>query len=115
MDDAAALCTRLIPLFEEAQIKIIRLGLHSSEEIKKNMVAGAFHPAFGEIVASRFMLNKVLAYPPGSYEVFVHPKSVSKLKGNQKRNVYFLMEMGYQIRYTVTDKVAVDEVKIVRN
>lgn len=114
VDDAAALCTKLIPLFEKAQIRIIRLGLHSSEDIKKNMVAGAFHPAFGEIVQSRFMLNKVLAYPPGGYEIFVNPKSVSKLKGNQKRNVYFLMEMGYNIKFTVTDKVKADEIKVVR-
>ena len=114
VDDAAALCTKLLPMFEEEKIKVIRLGLHSSEEIKKNMVAGAFHPAFGEIVQSRFMLNKVLEYPPDSYEIFVSPKTVSKLKGNQKRNVYFLMENGYNIKYTVTDKVAEDELKIVR-
>lgn len=114
VDDAAALCTKLLPMFEEEKIKVIRLGLHSSEEIKKNMVAGAFHPAFGEIVQSRFMLNKVLEYPPDSYEIFVSPKTVSKLKGNQKRNVYFLMENGYNVKYTVTDKVAEDELKIVR-
>ena len=114
VDDAAALCTVLLPMFEKVQIKVIRLGLHSSEDIKKNMVAGAFHPAFGEIVQSRFMLNKVLAYPPNDYEIFVNPKSVSKLKGNQKRNVYFLMEMGYNIKFTVSDKVAVDDIKVVR-
>ena len=114
VDDAAALCTQIVPLFEKEKIKIIRLGLHSSEDIKKNMVAGAFHPAFGEIVKSRFMLNKVLAHPPGDYEIFVNPRSVSKLKGQQKRNVYFLMEEGYNIKFNVTDKVEVDELKIVR-
>ena len=61
VDDAAALCTRLLPMFENAGIKVIRLGLHASDDIKKNMVAGAYHEAFGEIVQSRFMLNKVLA------------------------------------------------------
>lgn len=114
VDDAAALCTSLVELFEKAQIKILRLGLHASEEIEKNAVAGAYHPAFGEIVQSRFMLNKVLRHPPGAYQIYVNPKSVSKLKGNQKRNVYFLMEEGYNIQYTVSDKVAVDELKIVR-
>lgn len=114
VDDAAELCTRLVPMFEKAGIKIIRLGLHSSEDIKKNMVAGAFHPAFGEIVLSRFMLNRVLEYPPASYEIFVNPKSVSILKGNQKRNVYFLMEEGYNIKFTVTDKVAEGDLKIQR-
>ena len=112
VDDAAALCTRLVPLFEKAQIKIIRLGLHASEELKKNMVAGAYHDAFGEIVQSRFLLNRVLAYPPGNYEILVNPRLVSRLKGQQKRNVYFLMEQGYNIKYTVTDKV--DELRIIR-
>ena len=114
VDDAAALCTKLLPMFESAGIRVIRLGLHASDDIKKNMVAGAYHEAFGEIVQSRFMLNKVLAHPPGNYEIKVNPRSVSKLKGNQKRNAYFLMEQGYNIKYTVTDKVSVDELKIVR-
>ncbi|MBQ8981929.1 MAG: radical SAM protein [Eubacterium sp.] len=114
VDDAAALCTELLPMFEEAGIRVIRLGLHASDDIKKNMVAGAYHESFGEIVQSRFMLNKVLAYPPGNYEIRVNPRSVSKLKGNQKRNAYFLIEQGYNIKYTVTDKVAVDDLKIVR-
>lgn len=112
VDDAAALCTRLVPLFEKAGIKILRLGLHASEEIKKNMVAGAYHEAFGEIVQSRFLLNRVLACPPGNYEILVNPRLVSKLKGQQKRNVYFLMEQGYNIQYTVTDKV--DELRIIK-
>lgn len=114
VDDAANLCTTLVPMFENAGIKIIRLGLHSSEELKKNIVAGAFHDSFGEIVKSRFMLNRILKYPPDDYEIFVNSKSVSQLKGQQKRNIYFLMEAGYNIKVTVNDKVAVDDIKIVR-
>lgn len=114
VDDAATLCTILLPMFENAGIKVIRLGLHSSEDIKKNMVAGAFHDSFGEIVKSRFMLNKILAYPPGSYEIFVNEKSLSKLKGNQKRNIYFLMENGYNVKITVNNNVKIDDIKIVK-
>ena len=114
VDDAANLCTKLVPMFENAGIKIIRLGLHSSPELKKNIVAGAFHDSFGEIVKSRFMLNRILKYPPDDYEIFVNSKSVSQLKGQQKRNIYFLMEAGYNIKVTVNDKVAVDDIKIVR-
>ena len=114
VDDAANLCTTLVPMFENAGIKIIRLGLHSSPELKKNIVAGAFHDSFGEIVKSRFMLNRILKYPPDDYEIFVNSKSVSQLKGQQKRNIYFLMEAGYNIKVTVNDKVAVDDIKIVR-
>lgn len=114
VDDAANLCTTLVPMFENAGIKIIRLGLHSSPELKKNIVAGAFHDSFGEIVKSRFMLNRILKYPPDDYEIFVNSKSVSQLKGQQKRNIYFLMEAGYNIKVTVNDRVAVDDIKIVR-
>lgn len=114
VDDAANLCTKLVPMFEDAGIKVIRLGLHSSPDIKKNMVAGAFHDSFGEIVQSRYMLNRILKYPPASYEIMVNPKSLSKLKGQQKRNVYFLMEEGYNIKITATEKLAVDDLKIIR-
>lgn len=114
VDDAANLCTTLVPMFENAGIKIIRLGLHSSPELKKSIVAGAFHDSFGEIVKSRFMLNRILKYPPDDYEIFVNSKSVSQLKGQQKRNIYFLMEAGYNIKVTVNDRVAVDDIKIVR-
>ena len=114
VDDAANLCTKLLPLFKKADIKVIRLGLHASDDIKKNMVAGAYHEAFGEIVESRIMLNKILENPPGNYEILVHPRSVSKLKGNQKRNIYFLIEKGYNIKITQNDKVNVDEIKIVK-
>lgn len=114
VDDAADLCTKLVPMFENAGIRVIRLGLHSSPELKKNMVAGAFHDSFGEIVKSRYMLNKILKYPPADYEIMVNSKSVSQLKGQQKRNIYFLMEEGYNIKVTVNDKIAVDDIKIIR-
>lgn len=114
VDDAANLCTKLVPMFEEAGIKVIRLGLHASDDIKKNMVAGAYHDSFGEIVKSRYMLNRILKNPPADYEIMVNPRSVSQLKGQQKRNIYFLMEEGYNIKVTVTDKVAVDDLKIIR-
>lgn len=114
VDDAANLCTILVPMFEQAGIRVIRLGLHSSPDIKKNMVAGAFHDSFGEIVKSRYMLNKILEYPPADYEIMVNPKSVSQLKGQQKRNIYFLIEQGYNVKVTVNDKVAVNDIKIIR-
>lgn len=114
VDDAANLCTKIVPMFEKAGIRVIRLGLHSSPELKKNMIAGAFHDSFGEIVKSRYMLNKILKYPPADYEIMVNSKSVSQLKGQQKRNIYFLMEEGYNIKVTVNDKVAAGDIKIVR-
>ena len=110
--DSAELCAKLVPMFENAGVKIIRLGLHSSEDIKKNMLAGGFHDSFGELVKSRLMVEKILAYPPDDYEITVNPKSLSKLKGNNKSNVYLLMERGYNVKIATDNGIAVDEIKI---
>lgn len=111
-DESAELCAELVPMFEKAGIKIIRLGLHSSEDIKKNMLAGGFHDSFGELVKSRIMVNKILALPPDDYQVFVNSRSLSKLKGNNKSNIYLLMERGYNVKIITDNSLDVDELRI---
>lgn len=111
-DDSAELCAELVPMFENAGIKIIRLGLHSSKDIKENMLAGGFHDSFGELVKSRIMVNQILELPPADYQVYVNPRSVSKLKGNNKRNIYLLIERGYNIKIITDNELDVDELRI---
>lgn len=111
-DASAELCAQLVPMFEKAGIKIIRLGLHSSKDIKDNMLAGGFHDSFGELVKSRIMVNKILELPPADYQVFVNPRSLSKLKGNNKSNIYLLMERGYNIKIITDNGLDVDELRI---
>lgn len=112
VEESVELCARLVPMFENAGIKIIRLGLHSGKDIKENMLAGGFHDSFGELVKSRILVNKILELPPADYQVFVHPKSLSKLKGNNKRNIYLLMERGYNIKIITDNGLDVDELRI---
>lgn len=111
-DDSAELAAMLVPMFEAANIKIIRLGLHSGKDIKDNMIAGGFHDSFGELVKSRIMVNQILALKPGDYQVFVNPRSLSKLKGNNKSNIYLLMERGYNIKIITDNGMAIDELRI---
>lgn len=111
-DDSAEICAILVPMFENAGIKIIRLGLHSSRDIKENMLAGGFHDSFGELVKSRIMVNKILELPPADYQVYVNPRSVSKLKGNKKSNIYLLIERGYNIKIITDNGLDVDELRI---
>ncbi len=112
VEESVELCAGLVPMFENADIKVIRLGLHSGKDIKENMLAGGFHDSFGELVKSRILVNKILELPPADYQVFVHPKSLSKLKGNNKRNIYLLMERGYNIKIITDNGLAVDELRI---
>lgn len=112
VEKSVELCARLVPMFENADIKVIRLGLHSGKDLKENMLAGGFHDSFGELVKSRILVNKILELPPADYQVFVHPKSLSKLKGNNKRNIYLLMERGYNIKIITDNGLDVDELRI---
>lgn len=111
-EESAQICAKLVPMFENADIKIIRLGLHSSADIKENMLCGGFHDSFGEIVKSKIMLNKILELPPADYQVSINSKSLSKLKGNKKSNIYLLIERGYNIKIVIDDQLKIDELRI---
>lgn len=52
LDDAVAWAKEIVPLFEIAGVKIIRLGLHPSESLTQgdSLVAGPFHVSFAELV-----------------------------------------------------------------
>ena len=39
----------MVPMFREAGIRVIRLGLHYSELLEDAVVAGPFHPAFWRV------------------------------------------------------------------
>jgi len=109
--EAAELCSELIPQFENAGIKIIRVGLHSSETLEKNIIAGGYHPAFRELCENIIFLNiiKESIYKQklkqGNLNVFVAPDSVSKAIGQGRRNVEILKEMGYMPKFIPDNKL----------
>ena len=115
LDEAVELCTRLMRLFEENGVRVIRVGLHDSESLKKNRLAGPYHPAFRELCESRIMLDKAVALlkdkAPGPYTLRVHPKCRSKMTGNKKSNLTALRAMGYEI--TITEDETISDLDVV--
>ena len=59
----------IVPLFIEADVKILRIGLHPSEGLldRSSLVAGPFEVAFGEMVFSKIWNSKFsnMAFPNG--------------------------------------------------
>lgn len=93
VDDAAELCKTLLLMFETNDIKVIRLGLQSTDEICENgsVIAGPVHSAFGEIVESTVYYNLILD-AVGQAEnctvmVAVNDRELSKAIGNKRRNI----------------------------
>lgn len=109
VEEAAELCARLIPMFEEKGIRIIRLGLHSGGNVEEGFVAGAYHPAFKEICESKIYLNRILeaigkeGIPQGNITLEVNKKCVSALVGQKRSNIEKLKTMGYNCRIVQND------------
>lgn len=97
VEDAVRVCAGLVPLFEEAGIPIIRLGLNPTEELSSGAaVGGAYHPALGELVKSRILLQKaetlLEGVAPGSRVVLnVHQSLVSQMTGQHRGNAEALL------------------------
>ena len=68
VDEAVALCARLVRVFDAAGVKVIRLGLQRTESCESDIIAGAWHPAFGELVYGELkyedMRRFYTAHPP---------------------------------------------------
>lgn len=93
VEDAVRVCAKLVPLFEEAGIPIIRLGLNPTEELSSGAAAGgAYHSALGELVKSRILLQKAEKLlegvaPGSSVTLNVHQSLVSQMTGQHRCNV----------------------------
>lgn len=98
VEDAVEVCAAILPLFEAAGIPVIRLGLNPTEELSGGAaVAGAYHPAFGELVRSELMRRKAAellrGVPAGSSVTLgVAPNRVSVMTGQHRRNIARLTE-----------------------
>ena len=98
VEDAVRVCAKIVPLFEKASIPIIRLGLNPTEELSGGAaVAGAYHPALGELVKSRILLEKARALlsgaEPGSRAVLLVGKGkTSQMAGQHRENIRRLTE-----------------------
>ena len=115
LDDAVDLCADLLEKFTDHGIKVIRVGLHDTETLRCDMLAGPWHPAFRELCESRLMLRKVTSLlrdkPHGAYTLTVNPKSRSKMTGNQKKNLIALKSMGYDI--TITEDASIPDLIVI--
>lgn len=102
LDRCVDLCSELLLLFDKFNIPVIRLGLHDSESLRKNMIAGCYHPAFRELCESRILFNNCLSILRNMKEknviVYVNPSTVSKMVGQKKENLNKLNKLGYSVK-----------------
>ncbi len=111
LEDAVEVCSKLMELFDGAGIPVIRLGLNPTDELSGgDAVAGAYHPALGELVLNRRYLKRERALVSkadgGRPMVFgIAPGRMSAAVGQKRCNVIAL-----QSEYGIT-RVSFKEMK----
>lgn len=92
--------------FKENNIKVVRMGLQPTPYLAENVIAGPYHPAFGEFVLSRQWFNKVtllLAQNPGkTICLTLSERDLSSFNGNGKSNIQRLERKGLMKRLQVS-------------
>lgn len=117
-EEATKLCAKIILMFENAGINVIRVGLHDSESLKYNMIGGAFHPAFRELCEAEIyfdkILNEIKAQNISSGEVYIYvPKSdLSKAIGQKSSNKQKLISLGFKPIFMQDDTLVKRQVLI---
>ncbi len=103
---AVALCARGYTKLAEAGIRVVRMGLQPSESLAASLIAGPFHPAFGELVQSRLWLKKIRArlalLAPGEHlAIRISHRDRSAVAGMKNQNIIRLEQLGYAGRFTI--------------
>ncbi len=116
IEETVELCARLIPMFENAGIKVIRVGLHSGGGVEEGFAGGAYHPALRELCEGRIYYNAALGElekkGKGRYVLSVNGKEISKMTGQKKQNLIRLAQAGYECRVVGNDDLHKGEIKI---
>ena len=101
---AVEICKQLVRMFTDKKIEVIRVGLQNTDEIcnpdnkESEVVAGPFHPAFGQLVESGMWYDaivekiKKLNVKVKEVQVTVNPIDVNNVIGHKKENVLKLKD-----------------------
>ncbi len=98
LEESVELCARLYDIFAHEGVKILRMGLHPSEGFfsGESLLAGPFHPAFGELVLSEVWFHKLKHLPKTisgqMLTLIVNPSEINTVIGHKARNKIFLQK-----------------------
>lgn len=96
LTEAVEILSRAVSVFEKSGIRIIRVGLQPTDELLRpgTILAGPFHPALGQLVASARLLEAMKAALMqrrgnqfDSAVIIVHPKDLSTAIGQKRSNI----------------------------
>ena len=108
LDKTVVVVAQMKQLLDNARIPVIRMGLQSGESLRANLVAGPYHPAFGELVLSRLFFRKVrrtIFQARGAslkkLQLMISSRDRSLLMGVNKENFTRLQQEGWLLNVEI--------------
>ncbi|RUM35700.1 MAG: radical SAM protein [Desulfobulbus sp.] len=92
--------------FDTAAINVVRMGLQAGPELESSLIAGPWHPAFGELVQARLMFRRVrsLLSSAGTEQrikIAISPRDESVFRGMKSANMKRLKELHLADSFTL--------------
>jgi len=102
LDRAVDISSKVLKIFYENGINVIKVGLHSDTSMENGYIVGPYHPAFRELCESRIYLNEMKKLlkckSKGNYTFVVDKTLISKIIGQNRRNIIELQKDGYTVK-----------------
>lgn len=118
-------CKSMVYQFHKKHIKIIRIGLQTTEEISapgcenSEVLAGPFHPAFRQLVESSIwydrIVDRIKSYniKVREVEIMVNPIDVNIVVGHKKENKQKLLETyDVELKVISNDKIKPGQIEM---
>jgi len=120
VDQGVDICKRLLLKAMQAGIDVIRIGLQADLGLNsENIVAGCWHPAFGQLVRSELYYDLAVqmikdSMGDGLVEISCHPSRISDLTGHGRKNLERLARAGIRVK-TISKNIqlSVDEIEVI--
>ena len=117
LDEMVQFCAELMVFFVNSGINVIKCGLHASEFVEADMVAGYYHPAFRELCEMyiyRCEIAEKCDSMSGDVTVEVSQKCISKAVGQKKANILYFKDKGINLKIIGSDDVPIYKCRLRR-
>ena len=106
LETAVFVSSEIYKICKRDGIKVIRIGLQSTDIVNEKKVYGPYHSSFGELVISRVLRDEIeteVKKIRRDFTVFAPQSMISKIIGNKKSNILYFKE-----KYALNMKVRED-------
>ncbi|MBQ4528815.1 MAG: radical SAM protein [Clostridia bacterium] len=98
LEQAVSLAAKIVPLFRDAGIDILRIGLQTTDNVNERTVIGPYHNAFAELVYGRVIRDKIESHVRENkihdrpLEIEAPKEKISQITGHKKENLIYFKE-----------------------